>query len=315
MEQQTYDVAVVADLCLDLLMTGNVAPIYGQVEQFVDDYAVELGGSAAIFASQFAKLGGTVGLLAAVGRDPFGDWLHHRLEALSLSTEYVFRTKLKTSVGLGLANGNDRAMLTYAGSMQALTPAVVTGSALLSHTRHVHIASYFLLTALQPYWHEVLPTLRPQGISVSLDTNWAPDEDWSSVVPLLPYVDLFMPNEAEALCISGQANVEDAARWLAQFGGLVVIKRGADGALICQHDALRHFAVPRDLREAMRLVDTTGAGDNFDAGMLFGWLRSEPLDACVALAMRCGTTSLSALGGIAGQVNLREKRLREARMK
>ena len=70
-----FDVAVIADLCVDILIRGDVVPVWGQVEQFVDDYCLELGGSAGIFASQFTRLGGRVGLYGKVGNDLFGRYL------------------------------------------------------------------------------------------------------------------------------------------------------------------------------------------------------------------------------------------------
>ena len=68
----TFDVALVADLCADMLFKGDARPTYGQVEHFVDDYQIELGGSAAIFASQFTRLGGRVALYGMVGEDLLG---------------------------------------------------------------------------------------------------------------------------------------------------------------------------------------------------------------------------------------------------
>ena len=77
-----FDVVVIADLCVDILMKGDVVPAWGQAEKFVDDCCVELGGSAGIFASQFARLGGTVGLYGKVGNDLFGHFLRDRITGL-----------------------------------------------------------------------------------------------------------------------------------------------------------------------------------------------------------------------------------------
>jgi len=81
-----------------------------------------------------------------------------------------------------------------------------------------------------------------------------------------------------------------------------VIKCGAQGAAAFSREAHQQFAVPPALLENLRIVDTTGAGDNFDAGFVFAWLRGAPLADCVALGMKCATASLAAIGGIEGQL-------------
>jgi sugar/nucleoside kinase (ribokinase family) len=305
----TFDVALVADLCADMLFRGEARPVYGQVEQFVDDYEIELGGSAAIFASQFTRLGGRVALHGVVGEDLLGRFLIERIAALGISTEHLSTTaRSKTPVGLGLLAQNDRAMLTHKGCLHEVTVDFVQRSAVLTAARHLHIAGYFLLEELQPHWPTLLAALEGHGVTVSLDTNWAPLGDWGSVRAVLPYVDVFLPNEGEALHISGKDDLDEAGRWLAGVTGLTVIKCGAQGAVAFSGDERRQFAVPQPLLDDLRIVDTTGAGDNFDAGFIFAWLQGEELADCVALGMKCATASLGAIGGIEGQ--LREDSLR-----
>jgi len=305
----TFDVALVADLCADMLLRGDVRPVYGQVEQFVDDYEIELGGSAAIFASQFTRLGGRVALYGVVGEDLLGRFVRERIAALGIGSEYLCTTsQSKTPVGLGLLAHDDRAMLTHRGCWREINGDSVERSGVLTAARHLHIAGYFLLEELQPHWPAVLPALKARGVTVSLDTNWAPLGDWDCVRAVLPYVDVFLPNEGEALQISGKDDLDEAGRSLAGVTGLTVIKCGAQGAVAFSGDERRPFAVPPALLEDLRIVDTTGAGDNFDAGFIFAWLRGAALAECVELGMKCATASLGAIGGIEGQ--LREDSLR-----
>ncbi len=298
-----YDVAVVADLCLDLLMTGKVKPIYGQEEQIVDDYAIEVGGSAAIFASQFRKLGGKVGFIATVGDDPFGSILLDKLSKLDISTENVnVKPDVKTSVGLGLSYFEDRAMLTYPGSMASLSAQEVINSEVLKNTCHLHIAGYFLLDQLFDLWPEVLVDLQSKGITTSLDTNWSPNNNWEKVKDLLPYINVFLPNEEEAKNISGRTDIVEAGKWLSEFSEIVVIKRGGEGATIFNGKNNFHLEIPSELTENLKIADTTGAGDNFDAGFLREWLKGKSLRECSVTAIKCGTLSLSEMGGIKAQL-------------
>ncbi|MBK7870157.1 MAG: carbohydrate kinase family protein [Saprospiraceae bacterium] len=297
-----YDVFVIADLCIDLLFTGTVRPKYGQAEQLIDDYTVDLGGSAAIFASQFAKLGGNVGFLAKVGNDLFGNILLEKIKSIGISSEHISIDEThKTAAGIGLSDGQDRAMLTYMGTLLSVKPEDIKDE-FIKRTKHWHIASYFLLENLWDFWILFLQKLKQQGLTVSLDTNWAPKENWQQVHNILPYIDVFLPNEEEAKLISGEKNVIEAGKWLSDRCNLVVIKCGGDGAMAFQKEKIYKFDIPIHLTENLMIADTTGAGDNFDAGFLHNWLLNKALEECIKLGMECGTRSLSAIGGIEGQI-------------
>lgn len=297
-----YDLALVADLCIDLLFTGKVKPIYGQVEQFVDDYHVEMGGSASIFASQFTKLGGKTAFLGAYGTDAFGDFLANRIRQLNIDEQFLIKSETdQTAVGLGLGYQNDRAMLTFKGTLNLITPEQVESSGVLDAASHIHINSFFLLEHLKDFWAEKAPQLKKQGKTLSLDTNWAPEGDWAAVHDLLPYIEVFIPNEEEAKNISGKDIIDEAGKMLSEICSLVVVKRGADGASAYQNGTVTHFSVPGELKENLSIKDTTGAGDNFCAGFIFNWLKGESLENCVNLGLKCGTSSLKEIGGINGQ--------------
>jgi len=108
------NVLTVSDMCVDLVISGNVRPEFNQVEKIVCDYAIELGGSANIFVSQMAKLGERVGVVGYVGRDEFGEFAFQELQALGVDTTFVRRhPSAKTGLGVALTEPDDRAMLTY----------------------------------------------------------------------------------------------------------------------------------------------------------------------------------------------------------
>jgi sugar/nucleoside kinase (ribokinase family) len=295
-----FDILCVADISVDLILRGNVRPRFGQFEQRIDDYTLELGGSACIFASQFVRLGGAAGVIGVVGDDPFGDIVLARLQAIGVDVARLRRDpSVRTGLGVALAEPDDRAILTYVGTIDAVLPEVLTDEVALS-CRHWHVASYFLLTRLRDHWPGWLGQLREAGWTISLDTNWDPDASWEGVAELLPLVDVFLPNQAEALAISGMTDVVAAGRALAARGPLVVIKRGELGALAFKDD--QHWEAPALLVAPTAIVDTIGAGDCFDAGFLRAWLLSKPIEHCLELANRCGAASLTAAGGIEAQL-------------
>lgn len=299
---KSLDVFCVADMCVDLVLEGNVRPAFHQVEQIIDHYILELGGSANIFATQFAKIGGRAGVAGWVGPDAFGEFVLARLQGISVDTTHVHRhDTLKTGLGVALAERHDRAILTYLGTIDAFPPHELTGD-LLAATRHWHIASYFLLGKLRRHWKGWLERCRAEKLTASLDTNWDPENRWEGVMEILPLVDVFLPNQAEAQAIAGEADLCKAGERLAGYGPLVVIKRGSEGA-VAFRGKQRWWSSPSEHSPSpIRIVDTIGAGDNFDAGFLRAWLLGREVDQCLDLASRCAASSLGAAGGIEGQL-------------
>ena len=295
------DVLCVSDMCVDLLLTGDVRPRFHQVEQIVADYKMELGGSANIFASQFVKLGGTAALIGWAGLDAFGDFACQKLHELSVNTSWIRRhPHLKTGLGVALAEPDDRAILTYLGTIDGLAPDDLRPE-FLSSGRHWHLASYFLLRQLRHHWPHWLHACKEAGLTTSLDPNWDPDNHWQGIRELLPLIDVFLPNEAEATAIAGEPSVERAGRKLAALGPLVVIKCGRKGAMAFRGGE-QWTAGPASIADAIPLVDAIGAGDNFDAGFLRAWLLGRDIPCCLELACRCGAASLAAAGGIEAQL-------------
>src|SRR5262249_42230215 len=156
--------------------------------------------------------------------------------------------------------------------------------------RHIHLG-------YAPDWDSVASLFEEIKGTISLDAGW--HEDWLSdprALEALPQADIFFPNESEAARITGESNPE---RILQRFrdAGLrcVVLKLGANGAALL-HDGKMYFEPPLHITP----VDTTGAGDCFDAGFLHAWLNAEPPEACLRTANICGALSCRQYGGIAG---------------
>jgi ribokinase len=294
-----YDVITLGDTCVDLIVSGgDVVPRFGQVEQLVGDYALEMGGSCCLFACQAAKLGLRTGILGRVGDDAFGHLVLDRLAGCGVDTAHVtIDPALKTGLGIALCRAGDRAILTYMGSISALRPRDVTDEFLAS-ARHLHYGSYFLHTGLMPHAPAILRRARRLGLTVSLDTNWDPAERWNSTLQeALSLVDLAFPNEQEALRISGAPAVEDAVAALLDHGvSVVVLKRGIRGASAYDGQDPHHCAVKPACGG-----DSVGAGDSFDAGFVAAWLDGLDIGACLELACACGTAVAGAIGGLRGQ--------------
>ena len=307
-DTRRYDVITFGDLCVDLIMTGgDIVPRFGQVEQLVDDYSVEMGGSCSIFACQAAKLGLRVGIVGRVGDDSFGRLIVRTLDEAGVDTQHVIvDPDLRTGLGISLCDGDDRAMLTYMGSINALTPGDASDEFLRS-ARHLHHGSFFLHTGLAQAVPDIFRRARALGLSISLDTNWDPNERWNSTLSeALPLVDVCLPNDQEAMYISRRGSPFEAAFWIrAQGVPIVALKRGEDGAQVYYEGGVYDCVMPPATGG-----DSVGAGDSFDAGFLAGWLRGMPLETCLAIGCVCGRSVASAVGGVQGQPRWADEAIR-----
>jgi sugar/nucleoside kinase (ribokinase family) len=293
-------VLVVGDANPDLVLRGDVVPRFGQVEQLLADAALRLGGSAAITAHRLAGHHRPVALLAAVGEDAFADQVLAQLADGGVRLDRMLRRPGEsTGLTVILSRDDDRAILTHLGTIPTLTGREVLAAvaALREHgVGHVHVGSLFLQPSLTRELPAVFAECRARGLTVSLDTNDDPAGRWQGVDALLPHVDVLLPNRREALALAGETSVDKAARSLAGRGPLVVVKDGAAGAFACRPDG----TVTAVDAEPAEPVDTTGAGDTFDAAFLDGWLAGRPLHDCLTEAVRAGTAAVGAVGGTTG---------------
>ena len=145
-----FHLLVVGDLNADLILSGDVTPAFGQVEKLLDDASLVIGGSATIFACGAARLGLRVAFVGKVGDDVFGRFMLDALHSRGIDTTGVVRDReIKTGLTVILSRGQDRAMLTYAGTIGALRYDEIDLD-LLAAARHLHLGSYFLLENLLP---------------------------------------------------------------------------------------------------------------------------------------------------------------------
>ena len=297
-----FDVLVVGDLNADLILGGDVVPAFGQVEKLLDDVNLTIGSSAAIFACGAARLGLRTAFVGKVGNDTFGRFMVEALRARGIDTSgVVIDPTIKTGLSVILSQRTDRAILTYLGSIAMLSFADIDLK-LLKRARHLHLGSFFLLDALRPDVPELFEIARSFGMSVSLDTNYDPVEKWNgNLMDALGQVDIFLPNETELLCITRQDEVNAGLQSLSGRVPLIALKRGAEGALARQGDTTYHAE-----SIMVDVVDTTGAGDSFDAGFIYGYLNGWDIARSLRLGCVCGALSTQGSGGTMAQATLAE---------
>ncbi len=294
----TFDLLIVGELNVDLILSDDdPVPEFGQREKLVRDAALELGSAAAIMACQAGRLGLRTAFVGKMGDDAFGRLLAHTLQARGVNTRAIIvDPTLRTGITVHLSQPRDRATLTYLGSIAAFRAEEVPID-LVRQSRHLHASSIFF----QPGLVEGLPALfraaHELGLSTSVDPGWDPAGRWREPLEqLLPLLDLFFPNEQELCHITCCGEADQALRQIGRMVPTVVVKRGARGAAALQHGVLyEEPPIPVDP------VDTTGAGDSFNAGFLQAYLRGRDIRTCLRWGCVCGGLVTTHVGGIAGQ--------------
>jgi sugar/nucleoside kinase (ribokinase family) len=339
-----FDVLVVGDANPDLILRGDVVPRFGQSEQLLESADLTVGGSGAIVAHGLARLGVRTGMVAVIGDDQFGALTRIQLSAAGIDTSEL-RTDPERPTGLSviLTHGDSRSTLTLIGSIAALDPAGIDQN-LLRRARHLHASSFFLQPQLAAGLADLFRRAHEVGTTTSLDTNLDPADRWDGLEEVLGVTDVLLPNRTEILALATRYRpipvagdwlvagaglgggdepgtgdeVVAAARVIAAYGPLVVVKDGERGAVAVVdghgHEAGRRLAPGSVVREAghpVAAIDSTGAGDSFDAAFLAARLRGLTLSESLIVACRAGALSTLGIGGVAAQATAAEVGLAE----
>ena len=298
---KTYDLIVAGEINPDLILSGNVIPEFGQVEKLVDGAALTIGSSSAIFACGAARLGLKVAFIGVCGDDVFGKFMLDEMSKHQVDIENVIVSQSgSTGLSVILNQASDRAILTRLGLIAELRASDISDN-LLRDSKHLHVASYFLQTKLQLDLPNLFRRAQSLGLTTSLDTNYDPSEKWIGFDELLAVTNVFLPNEREAVSLSGEINIDEAGSRLGSKVEALAIKLGAEGALgVSQGARVRVASIP------VKVIDTVGAGDSFDAGFIYGYLNQWSMEKSLRLACVCGALSTQQAGGTDGQPTLDE---------
>lgn len=256
------------------------------------------GGCALNTAIAAARLGLRAGIGSAVGRDSFGDFVVRRLteERVDIRALLRDRTRQTSTTVVAVSRDGERSFLHTLGASAAITARIAPGR-LLEGYRALHLSALYILPNLDGApARRLLTRAKRTGLITSLDTCWDPKGRWGLVKACLPYVDYYLPSYEEACKEFKTARPEQVAAAALRAGvrRLVVLKMGARGcfAMTRDHTILRVPAF------RVRAVDTTGAGDLFNAGFLAGALRDYPLRQSLKLGCAAGALSVAGTGGI-----------------
>lgn len=287
----SYDVTVIGEIYLDHIFSGFQGWPEPGVEIFTDQYQWELGGGAVNTACALARLGRTVQLIGVVGRDQFG-LVEQRLSHFGVTAEHLVVSDKGTGVTVSVSVGDERTLFSFRGANEDLLTLLESDPNLLraaGRSRHVHLAMPLPPSSAA----NMLPLLAMDGASTSLDVGH--HVEWlkaSSSADVIRAVDYLLPNAKEAQVMKG--SVEGYLAFCKELGcRSAVVKLGAAGAVMIAGEHEYRVAPPN-----VRVMDTTGAGDAFDAGFIDGLLSGLAPQGCLELGCICGSLSTRAAGSL-----------------
>jgi sugar/nucleoside kinase (ribokinase family) len=285
----TYDVLLQGRAFCDLTFAfkeRDRLPELGQ-EVFADDFEVGAGGIFNIVAV-LSGLGIRVGWRTQLGNDLFSGFIAQQMEECGLSFELAVREDYPLPiVTAGVSFPHDRMFLSYAAPLPEDVPEATLTPDDLDRLMPKVLFTYGEVGI------QLMRAARDRGILVYVDTYWNSEHLESlRLRTILDNADIVAPNLSEALRMTGAKTAESALQMLSDLCPRGAIKRGAEGCLAW--DRCDRFAIP-----AIPVVarETTGAGDSFNAGLIFGLLQGYPFDRCLRCANIVGGLSTLALGG------------------
>lgn len=236
------------------------------------------GGSAGNTVAGLLRLGTSASFLGKIGNDIGGEFYLDRFRLLGADTSRFKVGDVANGRCLSLVTpDSERTMRTHLGAAMTLSPDEVT-VADFTGVRHAHIEGYLLFNRALLY--KVLKSANAAHCSISLDlASFETVEAAKDILPdlLNDYIDIVFANEEEAAAyFDGKGECQDWAKQLAGLCSVAAVKRGKDGAVLSDGQAVVSVAA----QKVQSVVDTTGAGDLWAAGFLHGWLGGAPLERC-----------------------------------
>lgn len=257
------------------------------------DFLIKPGGCANSPIAM-AKLGLPTVFVSSLGKDFLGEQILENMKEIGLDTAGIYRgDNVKTNVTGVLSVGFDRGFASYFPTWRTEEVNQLYHE-YLKECSHVHLS---LKDCLEGDWIEAA---KAQGCTVSIDATWDERLTLDAVKEYLKQCDIFFCNNLEANLITGTTNIDDAVKILKEVCDNFVLKLGAEGSVLYKSGMC--LTVPAPYIE--KVYDTTGAGDAFVAGFLYGYFNNYPLEECLKFGSASGSLATTFYGGTDVQYTL-----------
>ncbi len=295
-ESKKWDVFIYGDVNVDIVIPGvEHFPLPGQ-EDVVDAMNTYVGGGAALFALGLGKLGLNPVFQGTVGDDCYGKFIWEEFRKTNTDCSLLrFSKSGHTGITLSFTNKKERSFLTCRGTNSEIDLDSVNLKQ-VQKAGHIHVTGYAGSSNHLKYLNLLKNVKEIKGITISLDVGWDDTDEWyPGIYELFPYIDVLFMNETEAVHYGKKINAGEAAEDFSGYCKCAVVKLGKKGALACSGGK-----VSQADSYQVAAVDTTGAGDAFNAGFIYGFLKEKDITECLKFGNGCGALSVTKLGGNTG---------------
>jgi len=283
-----FDIVIPGNYFCDVIFTQmHDFPKLG-AEIYSEGIKVVAGGGALNTATGLRRLGINAGWIGTLGTDFFSQYVKHYVQQEQIDISLVQQLDMPLErVTVALSYPNDRAFVTYAQKPPDIIELVMAAIEKATF-RHLHFPGL----TIHPDMPELLKLCKAKHIRVSMDCQHREETlDTPLVEDILSQVDIFMPNAVEAKRVTGESELSAALNRLSQITSGVVVKNGAEGAM-AQFGTMGYHSRAFEVTP----LDTTGAGDSFNAGFLAAYLQNLPIKTCLRWGNYCGAQSTLGYG-------------------
>ena len=287
---------VIGDLNVDLVLNELKGfPELGK-EIIARNHFMDIGGSGGIFSAVLSELGINTYIISKISNDFLGQFLISKLKDYGVNTDkLVIKESDETGITINLSYKKDKYQISSLNLVSSLNADEVMFEN-IEDIGHVHFSSYYMMKNLKADYVKLINDIKRnyKNVTLSLDTNDDPENKWGEeIYKILRNIDIFLANKREALKITNESNIKDALNKLSRVIKTVVIKLGSEGYIA--RDGENYYGGDQ---LSVNFKDSTGAGDNFDSGFIYGYIDNLNVEKSLKIANICGAKSVEYLGGV-----------------
>ena len=255
------------------------------------------GGSVANTIAGFANLGGSTAYIGKVRDDQLGDIFNHDMNSLGVNImlEPAKEGAPTARSHVLISEGGQRTMQTYLGACLGLSLADIT-EATVGTPKALLLEGYVWDIAEGPALAKKAAEIARQNgtaVSISLSDSFCVERHRDLFVDFVQNdADIVVADEEEIYALLGTDNIDTAVRELAAYEALFAVTRSEKGSVIVHGDTI----VEQEAAGVKNVVDTTGAGDAYSAGFLYGWANDHSLSECARYGTYCATKVIQQVG-------------------